>query len=668
MHGALCVAYSGQCLTSEALGGRSANRGECAQACRMPYEIVCDGQLVDLGKTQYLLSPQDLAAYDLIPRLIELGVASLKIEGRLKTPEYVANITRHYRQAIDAAWAGRPVAFTPRDVEEMQLSFSRGFSHGFLDGNNHKVLVRGDYAKKRGIFLGRVESITSCGRAWSPCSTDVKPGDGVVFDGDDRPRACPSRGAESTRSLVGSRPGRVELRFGRDCDRPAPGSSPVRESGRPTIPSSPPAAPIVRRTPGPAGRSGSGRPCRGRRAARSVARDLGERASCPVGPSLRCAPAQIAARRSERCSATSSAGWAARSIGSAVWHATIEGEPDGSQEPAQPVPPRAGGSARTCGRGPRARALAAEPVLPGLLAPIQPGTAATASSKSSVRQLAVDRVSRVLCRRTDQIEAAVALGIPRSTPITRTSSSTPRPSPRPGAEARRSTWPHRGSRSPARRTCSATWPSREPTAFSSATPAGCTFAPSDRSRSSPTSRSTRPIPLTVELLQESRGRAGHGLVRPQRRPALRPDRRRAARLARGGDPPADSHVSHGALRLLCLPFAGNRPDQLRPALRPSRRQAARPRRRRAPSEGRRRLPEHAVQRRSPDGGRVPASPGRPRSPALADRVPRRLRSERGADHRPLPGGSSGQREAKTLWRELKASNQYGVTRGPLNVL
>src|SRR5271154_1468820 len=124
VHGALCVAYSGQCLTSEALGGRSANRGECAQACRMPYEIVCDGRLVDLENVQYLLSPQDLAAYDLIPRLADLGVASLKIEGRLKTPEYVANITRHYRTAIDAAFAGRPNAFTPRDIQEMQLSFS----------------------------------------------------------------------------------------------------------------------------------------------------------------------------------------------------------------------------------------------------------------------------------------------------------------------------------------------------------------------------------------------------------------------------------------------------------------------------------------------------------------------------------------------------------------
>ncbi len=74
----------------------------------MPYQIVCDGRLVDLDNVQYLLSPQDLAAYDLIPHLIELGVASLKIEGRLKTAEYVANITRHYRMAIDAAWAGQP--------------------------------------------------------------------------------------------------------------------------------------------------------------------------------------------------------------------------------------------------------------------------------------------------------------------------------------------------------------------------------------------------------------------------------------------------------------------------------------------------------------------------------------------------------------------------------
>src|SRR5204862_3060514 len=90
VHGALCVAYPGQCLPSESLGGRSANRGQCAQACRLPYELVCDGEDVDLGDQKYLLSPQDLAAYELTPELIAAGVISFKIEGRLKSAEYVA--------------------------------------------------------------------------------------------------------------------------------------------------------------------------------------------------------------------------------------------------------------------------------------------------------------------------------------------------------------------------------------------------------------------------------------------------------------------------------------------------------------------------------------------------------------------------------------------------
>ena len=112
MHGALCVAYSGQCLTSESLGGRSANRGQCAQACRLPYDLICDDSDVDLDQVKYLLSPQDLAAFELVPELIDAGVISFKIEGRLKTPEYVANITQHYRRAIDAAMANRPLDFT----------------------------------------------------------------------------------------------------------------------------------------------------------------------------------------------------------------------------------------------------------------------------------------------------------------------------------------------------------------------------------------------------------------------------------------------------------------------------------------------------------------------------------------------------------------------------
>src|SRR5207244_346770 len=107
VHGALCVAYSGQCLTSEALGGRSANRGECAQACRMPYDLISDGNQVALGDRRYLLSPQDLAGLEVLPDLVRAGVASLKIEGRLKSPEYVAAVCQVYRRALDAAVESR---------------------------------------------------------------------------------------------------------------------------------------------------------------------------------------------------------------------------------------------------------------------------------------------------------------------------------------------------------------------------------------------------------------------------------------------------------------------------------------------------------------------------------------------------------------------------------
>lgn len=183
VHGALCVAYSGQCLTSESLGGRSANRGQCAQACRLAYDLICDGEDVDLDRVRYLLSPQDLAAYELTPELIEAGVCSFKIEGRLKTPEYVANMTRHYRKAIDQAVAGLPVEFSRRQVQEMELSFSRGFSPGWLGGCDHKMLVPGLSSAKRGVLLGTV--VKRRGRQISvDVECPVSRGDGVVFEGD----------------------------------------------------------------------------------------------------------------------------------------------------------------------------------------------------------------------------------------------------------------------------------------------------------------------------------------------------------------------------------------------------------------------------------------------------------------------------------------------------
>jgi putative protease len=113
VHGALCVAYSGQCFSSEAWGGRSANRGQCAQACRLPYEMLVDGRLEPLGDARYLLSPGDLFALEQIPEILEIGVAALKIEGRYKDANYVALTTRAYRKAVDQAWAGRNTAVTP---------------------------------------------------------------------------------------------------------------------------------------------------------------------------------------------------------------------------------------------------------------------------------------------------------------------------------------------------------------------------------------------------------------------------------------------------------------------------------------------------------------------------------------------------------------------------
>lgn len=189
VHGALCVSYSGQCLTSESLGGRSANRGQCAQACRLPYELIVDGELRDLGDRAYLLSPQDLAAYDLVKELVDLGVACLKIEGRLKSAHYVAATTQAYRSALSAAEAGRPFTLDPRQRGDLEQTFSRGFSHGFLSGVNHQKLVHARFPKSRGRRLGSVAAITSAGFTLeldeplvSQASTILRAGDGIVFD------------------------------------------------------------------------------------------------------------------------------------------------------------------------------------------------------------------------------------------------------------------------------------------------------------------------------------------------------------------------------------------------------------------------------------------------------------------------------------------------------
>ncbi|MFK0730923.1 MAG: DUF3656 domain-containing protein [Gloeotrichia echinulata HAB0833] len=185
VHGALCVAYSGQCLTSEALGGRSANRGECAQACRMPYELIADGEVVNLGKRKYLLSPQDLAGLEVLPDLVKVGVTSLKIEGRLKTPEYVANVTRVYRQALDRVMGELPKdkqnSPSPQERYNLEMAFSRGIYTGWFGGINNQELVHAHFGKKRGVYLGEVIRIRN-EQVTVILEAPVKPGDGVVFD------------------------------------------------------------------------------------------------------------------------------------------------------------------------------------------------------------------------------------------------------------------------------------------------------------------------------------------------------------------------------------------------------------------------------------------------------------------------------------------------------
>ena len=177
VHGALCVAYSGQCLTSESLGQRSANRGECAQACRLPYELIVDGEARDLEDQRYLLSPQDLAAWQLLPDLARIGIASLKIEGRLKDPSYVAAVTEAYRRGLD-----RNSADVNSTRRQLELAFSRGLSSGWLEGINHRRLVQGRWSKKRGPLVGRLLQVDRSGWLQIRSREPLRAGQGLVLE------------------------------------------------------------------------------------------------------------------------------------------------------------------------------------------------------------------------------------------------------------------------------------------------------------------------------------------------------------------------------------------------------------------------------------------------------------------------------------------------------
>ncbi|RHM54182.1 U32 family peptidase [Mitsuokella sp. AF33-22] len=158
MHGALCVCYSGQCLMSSMIGGRSGNRGRCAQPCRLPYTLV-DGKGEDvLGEEagKYLLSPRDLSTIDVIPELLAAGVNSLKIEGRMKRPEYVATVVRTYREAIDSYYSGKGYEVTAEERDDLAQIFNRDFTTAYLLGRPGRTMMSDRRPNNRGLLIGRV--------------------------------------------------------------------------------------------------------------------------------------------------------------------------------------------------------------------------------------------------------------------------------------------------------------------------------------------------------------------------------------------------------------------------------------------------------------------------------------------------------------------------------
>ena len=178
---ALRVSYSGQCFSSEAWGGRSANRGQCAQACRLAYDLIVDGRQRDLGAYRYLLSPGDLYALHQVPELVRIGVACFKIEGRYKDSEYVALTTQAYRKAIDEACAGLALSATPEEELALEQVYSRGLGPYFLTGTNHQQVVHGRAPRHRGVQVGEVVRVSPAGVQVKWTHT-IKRGDGLVFD------------------------------------------------------------------------------------------------------------------------------------------------------------------------------------------------------------------------------------------------------------------------------------------------------------------------------------------------------------------------------------------------------------------------------------------------------------------------------------------------------
>lgn len=165
IHGALCICYSGQCLFSSVVGGRSGNRGKCAGPCRLPYELISENaetherKSIDKG---YLLSTKDLCGIAYLPRLVQAGVKCFKIEGRMKSPEYVATVTRIYRKYIDMVLNNYDFIIDEKDINDLMQVFNRGgFSDGHLDSKHNRNLIFPKKPSNMGIYLGTIKKYNS---------------------------------------------------------------------------------------------------------------------------------------------------------------------------------------------------------------------------------------------------------------------------------------------------------------------------------------------------------------------------------------------------------------------------------------------------------------------------------------------------------------------------
>ncbi len=180
IHGALCISYSGQCYMSGMISERSANRGSCAQSCRKDY-VLRDADSNAVLDSGYLISARDLGAYESVPDLAAAGVGCLKIEGRKKKPEYVAVVTRNYRETLDHVAAGRPAVLPPENVQELVQIFSRGFTPGMYQGRAGRDYITRSHPDNRGLEIGVV---TGCqgGEILVDVMALLVPGDGVGFE------------------------------------------------------------------------------------------------------------------------------------------------------------------------------------------------------------------------------------------------------------------------------------------------------------------------------------------------------------------------------------------------------------------------------------------------------------------------------------------------------